>query len=302
MRTYARLLAVSLTLGAQVGSQAASAAHKSADSQGPGVGPQYDGAHFYLQPVDMEPFIRSFIATFGGQAAGPSTTTVTPTPSSARFAPVRTPVGPVSVLAFTTPIPYPFGSERVGYLVKDLDAAISAATAAGAEVLVAPFADSIGRDAIIEWPGGVTMQLYWHTVATSAPALKTIPENRVYVPREKADAFVDSFLRFSKGAIVSDERAAPGVEIGRPGGAFRRVRISSDFGKLTALVTDGHLPFPFGRETYGYQVPDLAETLAKAKAAGAAVVVEPFTSDGREAAIVQFPGGYIAEIHTVLRP
>ncbi|MBN3790514.1 glyoxalase, partial [Burkholderia sp. Ac-20353] len=28
-----------------------------------------------------------------------------------------------------------------------------------------------------------------------------------------------------------------------------------------------------------------------------AVLVPPFTSDGRDAAIVQFPGGYIAEIH-----
>jgi hypothetical protein len=49
------------------------------------------------------------------------------------------------------------------------------------------------------------------------------------------------------------------------------VRIASDFGKLTALVTNGHLPFPFGRETYGYEVSGLAETLAKAKAAGAAL-------------------------------
>jgi hypothetical protein len=27
------------------------------------------------------------------------------------------------------------------------------------------------------------------------------------------------------------------------------------------------------------------------------VLVEPYTSDGRAAALVQFPGGYIAEIH-----
>src|SRR6202041_851502 len=110
-------------------------------------------------------------------------------PSGASFALVRTPVGPLSVLAFTTPIPYPFGSERVGYLVKDLDAAVTAVVAAGAGVVVAPFADPIGRDAIVQWSGGVTMQFYWHNVATSAPPLATIPENRVYVSREKADAF-----------------------------------------------------------------------------------------------------------------
>ena len=38
--------------------------------------------------------------------------------------------------------------------MKDLDAA-----AAGAAVLVSPFADPIGRDVIIQWPGGATMQL-----------------------------------------------------------------------------------------------------------------------------------------------
>ena len=297
-----RLPAVALTLAVQAWSLTAGAADNSADSQGPGVGAQYDGAHLYLAPGDMTPFVKSFLATFGGQAAAPATTTVTPTPSGATFVALRTPVGPVSVLAFTTPIPYPFGSERVGYLVKDLDAAVAAAVAAGAGVLVAPFADPIGRDAIVQWPGAVTMQFYWHNVATSAPPLATIPENRVYVSREKADAFVDSFLRFSKGLIVSGDRTAPGIEIGRPGETFRRVRIASEFGKLSAFVTDGHLPFPFGREMYGYEVADLAATLAKATAAGATMLVDPFTSDGREAAMVQFPGGYIAEIHTVLPP
>ena len=91
-------------------------------------------------------------------------------------------------------------------------------------------------------------------------------------------------------------------QIGRPGDVFRRVRIASDFGKLTALVTDGHLPFPFGRETFGYEVSNLAETLTKAKAAGATVLVEPFKSERREAAMIQFPGGYIAEVHTVSPP
>jgi hypothetical protein len=38
-------------------------------------------------------------------------------------------------------------------------------------------------------------------------------------------------------------------------------------------------------------------TLGKAKTAGATVLVGPYTASGRDAAIVQFPGGYIAEIH-----
>jgi hypothetical protein len=31
------------------------------------------------------------------------------------------------------------------------------------------------------------------------------------------------------------------------------------------------------------------------------VLVEPFEANGRDAARVQFPGGYIAEIHAVAR-
>jgi hypothetical protein len=303
MRTYARpLLAVALTFALAAGPRSAGAADDLGETPGPGVGAQYDGAHVYLAPADVEPFVKSFVATFGGRAADPAKTTVTPTPSGAIFAPVRTPVGPVSVLAFTTPIPFPFGAERVGYLVKNLDAAVAAAVAAGAGVLVAPFADPIGRDAIVQWPGGATMQFYWHNVPPSLPPLATIPENRFYLPPEKADAFVDGFLRFSKGEIVSDERTAPGVEIGRPGEAYRRVRMASNFGRLTALVTDGKLPFPFGRETYGYEVDDLAQTLEKATAAGATLLVAPFESAGRKSAMVQFPGGYIAEIHADLRP
>ena len=49
---------------------------------------------------------------------------------------VLTPVGTLSVFGFKTPIPYPFGLERTGYLVTDLDAAVQAAQADGADVLV----------------------------------------------------------------------------------------------------------------------------------------------------------------------
>ena len=82
---------------------------------------------------------------------------------------------------------------------------------------------------------------------------------------------------------------------------YRRVRIESKFGKLTVFVTDGHLPYPYGREMTGYEVTNLAETLAKAKAAGVDVIVPPYKSDERDAAIVQFPGGYIAEIHSLTK-
>ena len=57
-------------------------------------------------------------------------------------------------------------------------------------------------------------------------------------------------------------------------------------------------PYPYGREITGYQVGNLADTLTKAKAAGVTVVVDPYTADGRQASIVMFPGGYVAEIHS----
>ena len=62
-------------------------------------------------------------------------------------------------------------------------------------------------------------------------------------------------------------------------------------------MTDGKLPYPFGRETTGYQVTDLSATLAKAQAAGVKVLFPPYQTDSGKTAIVAFPGGYIAEIH-----
>jgi predicted enzyme related to lactoylglutathione lyase len=214
---------------------------------------------------------------------------------------VLTPAGTVSVFGFKTSVPYPFGMERTGYLVTDLDGAVRAAEADGADVLVSPFSDPIGRDAVIQWPGGVNMQLYWHTTPPSYPALKTIPENRVYVSPDQADAFTRCFLDFSHGKVLSDDPLAPGIEIGRDSGTFRRIRITSRFGLLTVFVTDGHLPYPYGREMTGYEVTNLSETLKKAKVAGATVLVEPSSFGDRRAAMVQFPGGYIAEIHSIER-
>jgi len=67
------------------------------------------------------------------------------------------------------------------------------------------------------------------------------------------------------------------------------------------MATDGHLPFPFGHDISGYEVGDLNETLAKARAHGATVLVEPVELTDRRTAIVQFPGGFIAEIHSAGR-
>jgi hypothetical protein len=211
---------------------------------------------------------------------------------------VLTPVGSVSVFGFKTPVPYPFGVERTGYLVTNLKDAIRAAQVDGADILVTPFDDPIGKDAVVQWPGGVNMQLYWHTTPPSYPALQTVPENRIYVSPERAPAFVKSFLAFSHGKVVSDNAHAPGIEIGRVSDTYRRIRIVSVFGAMAVFVTDGHVPYPYGREMTGYEVPNLDGTLGKAKAAGVSVLVNPFFVDGRNSAMVQFPGGYIAEIHS----
>jgi predicted enzyme related to lactoylglutathione lyase len=266
-------------------------------SQQLGVGAQYDTTHVYVAPEDVEKFVSSFLATFGGQSTKQVVVTVTPTPSTTTSQLLQTPVGTVSLFGFKTPIPYPFGAERTGYLVTDMDAAVKQAKAAGADVLVSTFPDPIGRDTVIQWPGGVNMQLYWHNTQPNYAAFQTIPENRVYVSPDRVDAFVRSFLRFSHGKIVSDEVKKPGLEIGRPKDTCRRVRIESVFGKMIVFVTDGILPYPYGREMTGYEVADLEDTLGKAKASGASVLVEPFISDHRQSAMVLFPGGYVAEVH-----
>lgn len=290
MRTLGRcVLLVALAAG--------TAGSARAETPAVAVAPQYDTAHVYVAPEDFDRFVASLTATFGGKTSKEGVFTVTPTPSQTMSQLVLTPAGTVSVFGFKTPVPYPFGAERTGYLVTDFDAAVSAAKADGADVIVAPFPDPIGRDVIIQWPGEVDMQLYWHTTVPSYAALRTVPENRVYVSPQKADTFIHDFIAFAHGKITSDDGKASGANIGLPAATFRRVRIESPFGKVTVMVTDGHLPWPYGREVTGYEVSDLAATLAKAKAAGVTVLVPSYQVDGRQAAIVRFPGDYIAEIH-----
>ena len=99
------------------------------------VGPQYDTTHVYVAPEDVDRFVESLLATFGGTKTKQGIFTVTPTQSSTMSPTqsstmsqlVLTPVGMVSVFGFKTPIPYPFGLERTGYLITDMDEAIRAA-------------------------------------------------------------------------------------------------------------------------------------------------------------------------------
>src|SRR5579871_6201889 len=86
------------------------------------VGPQYDSTHVYVAAADFDRFLASFIATFGGSLGTQGVSQVTPTPSQTISQVAMTPVGMVSTFGFKTPIPYPFGTERTGYLVSDIDA------------------------------------------------------------------------------------------------------------------------------------------------------------------------------------
>src|ERR1700734_2986364 len=108
------------------------------------VGPQYDTTHVYVAPQNFDELVASLIATFGGTHSKQGVFTVTPTPSETMSQLVLTLVGSLSVFGFKTPFPYPFGAERTGYLVTNLDAAVHAAEADGASVLGTPFNDPIG--------------------------------------------------------------------------------------------------------------------------------------------------------------
>jgi len=274
-------------------------AHAAAATPSVAVGPQYNTTHVYVAEGDLDALVNSFVATFGGSSSKRSVANVTPVPSSTEMQAVLTPVGGLSIFAYQTPIPFPFGEERTGNLVTDMDQAIKAARAAGAEAIVEPFKDPIGMDAVIQWPGGVKMQLYWHFKPSTRPPLETVPDSRVYVSQDQADNFVRCFVGFAGGKVIADDKHADAGEIGRAGATYRRIRITSLFGNMQVLVTDGHLPYPFGHELTGYQVQDLRSTLDKAKAAGVKILSAPYTIGDRTSAIVEFPGGYIAEVHSV---
>jgi hypothetical protein len=189
------------------------------------VGPQYDTTHVYIAPEEFDRFSDALVATFGGTKSQAAVINITPTPSETMWQAVFTPVGTFSVFGFKTPIPYPFGIERTGYLVSDFDAAIDSAKANHADVVVTPFPDPIGRDAIIAWPGGVYMQLYWHRTPSNYASLQTVPENRVYISPDRTDDFVRDFGAFAQAKVISDDHKAPGIEIGRPNDVYRRARM-----------------------------------------------------------------------------
>jgi len=295
MKRIGLLVAAALIVAVPVASPVSARESATADYS---VGPQYDTTHVYVPEAEFDRFVTSFVATFGGTTSKQGEFQVTPTQSLTKSQLALTPAGTVSVFGFKTPIPYPFGDERTGYLVTDIDAAVASAVRYGAVRRIATFPDPIGRDSVIQWPGGVNMQIYWHTTKPNYAPLASVPENRIYLTADAADHFIRAWTGFAHGKIVSDNRAATGIEVGQAGKTIRRVAIESGYGKMVVYVTDGQLPWPYGRDMTGYAVNDLAATLAKATAAGVETIVAPLSVGARQTAIVRFPGGYIAEIHS----
>lgn len=244
----------------------------------------------------MDAFVDSILKTFGGTSTERVLVNVTPTPSETYSQLILTPAGSFSVFDFKTPI-RTRSAPSATVFGQGYGRRHPPGGAAGADVQVAPFDDPIGRDAVIQWPGGVNMQLYWHTKTPNYKPLLSVPENRLYLSAYRVDDFLKSYQAFSHGKVVSDERVSD-TAIGRSDtGKIRQIALDSRFGKTRIFVTDGHLPYPFGHERTGYGVDDLPATLAKATASGAQVLWRSTAAERRASALVRFPGGYIAEIH-----
>jgi hypothetical protein len=93
------LFALVVMLGVRIATRAQTAKQPPHD-ESIAVGAQYDSTHVYVAPGDLDPFVKSFVATFGGQASKPAVMNVLPEPSSTQFQYIWTAVGTLSVFAF----------------------------------------------------------------------------------------------------------------------------------------------------------------------------------------------------------
>ncbi|MGW4488012.1 VOC family protein [Amycolatopsis sp. NPDC004368] len=260
-------------------------------------GVQYDASHVYLQHGTLPAFIKSWEGTFGGTDNGQNTFQITPTPSKALASIIHSPVGLLAAYDYQTPVPYPFGAEQTGFGVHDPDLGADAALRSGAEVTVTPWTGPVGREAVVKFPGGFASQIWLQYDMSGFTPLKTQPEFRVYLTESTVNAFLASYLKFTGGSVISDVRKADGGEVGAPGTTYHRIRIATPFGNTVVLANNGDWAYPYGRDTTGYTVSDVAATVAKAEANGATVLSGPYKSSDRTSVVLQFPGGYIAEVH-----
>ena len=176
-----------------------------------GVGAQYDSAHVYVAPADFDRFVASTGDFWryrfeAGRVYGDADA------SSTMSQIVLTPAGIFSVFGFKTPVPYPFGGERTGYLVSDLDEAVCAARGGSGRTGDSVSAIPLGGTRVIQWPqSGLNMQLYWHTTAPSYAPLETIPRIG-FMFRKKGRGGSRAVFWLFLAAKVSDDANAPGVE------------------------------------------------------------------------------------------
>jgi hypothetical protein len=127
--------------------------------------------------------------------------------------------------------------------------------------------------------------------------LITIQEQRVYVSPDNVAAYISGYLRFTGGQIIKVLPLADGRDIGQPGETYQRFYLKSSVGVVDVLVTNGQLPFPYGKEHDGFQVSDVVVTVQRAVNSGATALTDPIFANGRTSAIIEFPGGFIAEVH-----
>ena len=212
---------------------------------------------------------------------------------------VLTPAGTLSVFGFKTPVPYPFGVERTGYLVTDLDAAVQAAQADGADVLVSAVQRSHRqgrRDSMARRREHAA--LLAHDAAIVPGAQNDSGEPRLRFPGPGKRIRSQLSRRFRTARLFPTMRTRRESRSGAPPiptGASGSLRSSA---RWPCSSPTGILPYPYGREMTGYEVANLAETLAKPRPRVCQSWLGPISADERSSAIVQFPGGYIAEIHS----
>ncbi|WP_265443717.1 hypothetical protein [Flexivirga meconopsidis] len=264
-----------------------------------GHGPAYDSTHIYTTFADMAPLTEQLQAVFGGEVKTYGELNICPQPSLSVVSVLLSPYGLLSLFGFSTPIPYPFGQDKHGYRIRRRDEMIGRATEAGLDFAVAPFDDLGGLQSIVRLPGGSALQFYEPPAEMGFPELTHIPEARIYLGPLTIDPFLAAFTTLTRGTVQTDDPVADGAEVGMPDTTIRRVTYESGYGRLLVLETNGHQPYPYGWDFTGFVVDDLTATLATATAAGAQVVADPHTANGRTSAMVQFLGGFVAEIHQV---
>ena len=145
---------------------------------------------------------------------------------------VLTPAGSVSVFGFKTPMPYPFGRRTHGLSGDRSRRRRRAAQADGADVLVSSVqrSDRPGRrDPVARRREHAALLAH---DAALVPALKTIPENRVYVSPERANDFSQLSRRFRTGKVGRTMRTRRVSRSGASPIPYRRDPDPSVFGTV----------------------------------------------------------------------